>query len=369
MNAFTLNITILILLISFVKESEPPVTNLPKPTTIKSFHIVENDSVQYDLNLAFDSLNQPLYYFRNIFTPVCYTNKCHPVYINFYWDLLGNFIEYDFPPKKILTKVDHDPFQEEDYQKLLEILLNKNSLLKAYKMEELVDTQTMNNGVDAVTGATLKTIKNEVIEGAVYTCYTLWHIANGEVNAEIPKITEGLMSRNLLSRFFESENHYYHYYAVEKAFGNPESTQLFTTQIFQKLTGDNIFLSKYILEQFPENLLSESTVQQQLTSGYQQAKYPLQIEMLKKFASMEFSQEALKTLTIHNEFENYQLFQLKSKVFSAQKTLPKEVTHYLANYLENQDSRIRQLAYETLIKMQPKEKTVQKKMDQYNSNK
>src|SRR5690606_34732908 len=125
----------------------------------------------------------PVYFFRNIFTPVCLTGECKPVYINFYWDLLGNYTHYDMPEGEILTKMDHDEFSEDDYTKLQDILINSSSLLKDVEMEDLISTGTehLADSVDAKTGATLKSIKKEIIEGAVYTCYTLWHIAYGSV--------------------------------------------------------------------------------------------------------------------------------------------------------------------------------------------
>jgi hypothetical protein len=85
---------------------------------ILEFKIVENDTLTYTLKLALDESGKPQYFFRNIFTPVCYTNECKPVHINFYWDLLGNYMRYDLPKNKVLTKVDHDEFKEEDYQKV-----------------------------------------------------------------------------------------------------------------------------------------------------------------------------------------------------------------------------------------------------------
>src|SRR5215217_3489757 len=85
---------------------------------VREFSIVENDTLTYTLKLALDESGQPQYFFRNIFTPVCYTNECKPVHINFYWDLLGNYERFDLPENKVLTKVDHDEFKSEDYEKL-----------------------------------------------------------------------------------------------------------------------------------------------------------------------------------------------------------------------------------------------------------
>src|SRR5690606_25805012 len=114
------------------------------------------DTLSYTLKLALDDSGRPQYFFRNIFTPVCYTNECKPVYVNFYWDLLGNYMRYDMPKGKILTKVDHDEFKQEDYDKLAEILSRPNSIFADLKMEDLITegTDSLTRDVDAKTGAT-----------------------------------------------------------------------------------------------------------------------------------------------------------------------------------------------------------------------
>jgi hypothetical protein len=153
----------------------------PDPHKIEEYLIRENDSIIYALKLAYDSGGTPLYFFRNVFTPVCFTEVCKPVYIDLYWDLLGNYISYEVPEREPLTKVDHEEFTEEDYEQFHRILSNPESILKQFTIYELVDTKTykLSDSVDAVTGATPKTIKSEVIAGAVYTCFTIWHIVHG----------------------------------------------------------------------------------------------------------------------------------------------------------------------------------------------
>src|SRR5690606_16413975 len=94
----------------------------PGQSTFIDFPVAENDTLHYNLRLMLDSTGSPSHFYREIFTPVCFTGECKPVYINFYWDLLGNYIKYDLPGKEVLTKTDHDEFTEDDYVKLQEIL-------------------------------------------------------------------------------------------------------------------------------------------------------------------------------------------------------------------------------------------------------
>jgi hypothetical protein len=167
----------------------------------KSFVITENDTTTYELHLALNEDGSPHCFYRNIFTPVCITGECKPVYIDFYWDLLGNYTHFKMPDGEILTKMDHDEFTDADYDKLQAILINASSILKDIEMKDLISTGTENlaDSVDAKTGATLKSIKNEVIDGAVYTCYTLWHIAYGKiVTSKMREITDSLQNDVLL---------------------------------------------------------------------------------------------------------------------------------------------------------------------------
>ncbi|MCF2493860.1 hypothetical protein [Dyadobacter chenhuakuii] len=263
---------------------------------IREFTIVENDTLTYTLKLVLDEKGQPQYFFRNIFTPVCYTNECKPVHINFYWDLLGNYERFDLPKNKVLTKVDHDEFRQEDYDKLQDILAQPNSIFADLKMEDLITkgTDDLSDSVDAKTGATLKTIKNHVIDGAVYTCYTLWHIAYGTVVPEMKKIIETYQSDALLHRFLTSNNYHYQYWAMEKvmdAKGNVKKT--FEPDIEKVIDGKNVFIAKNTLQRLSSDFFSGQKRQNWIWQTYERSPYALQISILKKLNTIALD-ESLK---------------------------------------------------------------------------
>jgi hypothetical protein len=79
------------------------------------------DSLDNAVMLAYKN-GKPAYYYSEIFTPVCETGECKPIYINIYWDLMGNYDYFDQPENEILTKLDHKPFTDDDYELLDEIL-------------------------------------------------------------------------------------------------------------------------------------------------------------------------------------------------------------------------------------------------------
>lgn len=266
---------------------------------VREFTVVENDTLSYTLKLALDEKGRPQYFFRNIFTPVCYTNECKPVYINFYWDLLGNYVRFDLPKNKVLTKVDHDEFKEEDYQKLQDILAQPNSIFAELKMEDLITTGTedLTDSVDVKAGATLKTIKNQVIDGAVYTCYTLWHIAYGKAVPEMQKIIQGYSDDSLLHSFLNSSNHHYQYWAMDKVLdpkGNVRRN--YETDIKNIIGGKNIFIAKNALQRVGESFLAGTEKQSWLWETYKKSPYALQIAILKKLQSVPVNDSVRQNL-------------------------------------------------------------------------
>lgn len=287
------------------------------------------------LKLAMDKDGKPLYYFRNIYTPVCNTGECKPVYINFYWDLLGNYTRFTMPANEVLTKTDHREFQEKDYVKLQEIIAKETSIFSELKMEDLVvkGTESISDSVDVKTGATLKTIKNEVIEGAVFTCYTLWHLAHGKITTEIMNITETLTDTTLLHRFLQSNNHHYRYWAMDKVIDAAGRVPVpYEEDIARIIEGNNIFTAKYALQKADAVFFKNR--QLWLWETANKAVYPLQMAIYKRMASLVLSDEvALRvagSLTGNQE-------QVKSKlaILAAQPKLSQAVKKELGPHLKD----------------------------------
>ena len=117
-------------------------------------------------------------------TPVCNDTLCQVVQLKVFWDLTGDYIRFDTLKGYPLTKNDHLLFTTDDYDKLQVTLRDGNSVLGRKTESELLDNtrKRYSQKLDAVTGATDLQIKNAVVEGALYSTYTLWHLVNGEIN-------------------------------------------------------------------------------------------------------------------------------------------------------------------------------------------
>ena len=312
------------LLFSVRKKEDGFVIKNKKAEKIREFRIVENDTLSYTLNLKLDDSGRPQYFFRNIFTPVCYTNECKPVYINFYWDLLGNYERYDLPEGKVLTKIDHDEFKSEDYEKLQDILSKQNSIFADLEMEDLITkgTDDLSDSVDAKTGATLKTIKNEVIDGAVYTCFTLWKIAYGKAVPEMLKITESYKNDQLLHFFLADKNYHYQYWAMEKVIQkNGNISKSFEQDIEKIIEGKNHFTARTALQKTGNEFFLQSQKQNWLWKVFQSTSYPMQIAILKKLKTIPLNQTLTEKIADDVAKSNEEQRKLKIEVLKSQPKL------------------------------------------------
>jgi len=336
---------------------------------IREFTITENDTLSYTLKLALDDSGRPQYFFRNIFTPVCYTNECKPVYVNFYWDLLGNYMRYDMPEGKILTKVDHDEFKQEDYDKLAEILSRPNSIFADLKMEDLITkgSDSLTSDVDAKTGATLKTIKNEVIDGAVYTCFTLWKIAYGnQVVDKMKNITETYLNRDMLHSFLNSSNYHYQYAAMEKVIDKKGQVKKeFEKDIEKVIGGKNLFTARTALQKTGNDFFTGISKQNWLWETYQSTSYPMQIAILKKLENVSLTNDLMKKLAVSTIGSNSEQFKLKIALFEKQKQLPEPVLLVLVKNLESDNEEYAEKTYKLVTHFQPKSNEIKDKMNQY----
>ncbi len=217
----------------------------------------------HQLKLYSDSLSKPLFYFAYINTPVCIDGSCKPLFVNVYWDLLGNYVGFGVIEAELLTKYDHELFTSEDYQKLHRLLLNKHSILARKKLSDLFDAKPAKvekvtfNGVelDAVSGATKREIGQSVVKGALYSCYTLWHLVHGAIADSMHNRIEAVYS---MSDFLYADYLPYQYYALR---------QMDSLALKQEWTRvQEIFLKSsplqrtYLIKKMPDHWFAEDTL-------------------------------------------------------------------------------------------------------------
>lgn len=166
------------------------------------------DNKSHHVDLIESASGVPLYYASEVVTPICEDSICEIVNIRIFWDLSGSYFCYDTIPGYPLTKKNHIPFNNEDYSKLHVLLKDKSSIIKDKDYHDLVinETQYTTSGIDAVSGATSIEVKNAVVNGAVYSSYSLWHLVNG-VSAELIKeYTISIANKKNIESLLKSKN-------------------------------------------------------------------------------------------------------------------------------------------------------------------
>tara|TARA_R110002020_G_scaffold150915_7_gene327810 strand:+ start:284 stop:1126 length:843 start_codon:yes stop_codon:yes gene_type:complete len=197
----------------------------------------------------------PLFYESNVRTTVCDDEICEIMYIRLYWDLIGDYVGYDTLTNHPLTKFDHQPFTDKDYGRLHELLKNDGSILKFKQKSELIDKEKVkaSDVVDGTTGATALEIKEEVVEGALYSSYTLWHLAyNGTIKNILTANTQHELDEKLLVNLLDSERSGYKLFA----FHNFDQKDYISYKSYwlRSLKEEMPLTRKYIIKNIPDEL-------------------------------------------------------------------------------------------------------------------
>jgi hypothetical protein len=194
---------------------------------------------------------QPSRYEANLNMPVCDDNLCANVVVKMYWDLAGNYSGFDTLAGKPLTKFDHRLFSSADYLKLDEILGDKNSILRVLGKDELTDksVKLKSSTVDAVTGATPASVKEQVVEGAVYSVFTLWHFVNGTVKDSIQYFTKSIFSDKLAKQMLYASNYETQLFALKLL---PDSFyETNASLIFDSMRKSSPLIRSFIINKMP----------------------------------------------------------------------------------------------------------------------
>lgn len=240
-----------------------------------------------------DSLGLPDGYKSNIVTPVCESDKCYIIEIDFYWDLIGRFVSYDTIPGMGLTKLDHVPLTQADYLKLQTLLTNRNSILSKYTKDELVKN-TRTSEIDGFTGATAAEIKENVISGGVYSCFTLWHIANGPVEDSLQETTASMFSEGLIEKLVSKQDQEINYFLINNF--SKEDFKKYLPYVLRTIEQSQGYYVKNAIEKMPEVVVADSLAQQFFATHFSRFNYYDQVAILKKLKAKSLSQAMINAL-------------------------------------------------------------------------
>lgn len=256
---------------SFFQQAEP------------AFQYLTNDSILLDVYQTSDALGLPIGYRAHVLSPVCENGSCYEAELDFFWDLLGNFSYFEIDPAKPLTKLDHLPFTPEDYEKLNQILLTQSPSFIHLRRSELVAEPAGEGEVDGMTGATVKAVKKDMVPGAIYTCYTLWHIANGGITFKIREHTRKELTPALIRKLLAADNAEMHYFLIENLEFQYYSE--FLTKLLELAGRYDAFFAARIGGNLPQEYFSKLEVQHFFRQHFQRLDYAAQNDWIAKLSA------------------------------------------------------------------------------------
>ena len=195
-----------------------------------------------------DKKGLPVSYYMDVESVICYENLCKIVPVRIFWNTIGEYQKYELSKGVALEKYEGEPYTNEDYTKTQKILLDKDSPFKSIRIDEILTTVKSHDIVDAVAGETLLELnKDDTVDGASLTCYTLWHWAHGAVVGKIRNITAATFKDKEYIAYVNSANKQKQLFAI--AYVNEQkrySKDVVAAVIHQTLENDE--LTRYTIQ-------------------------------------------------------------------------------------------------------------------------
>ncbi len=269
---------------------------------------VKNDSFAHhlpepyqDLVLKRNETGQYIWYLY-LHTPVCMTGECKEVDVGLFWYFDGEFLGYEVYEED-LTRTDHSKFSDADYQRLTHVLSDKSSILGEYAYEDLLVVPA-DSSVDAITGATREDITSEAVEGAVYTCFTLWHICHGAIKVHVQNLTSALIANSELELPESIEKRDVRFLLGMLVNGKIGYQKGFEDLIFQSLTDSDIAMKRLSLEALSRIPLVGERLQSKLSVFFSGFSLQEKMRVLKYCKDIPLTDDLLKAISATENFQN-----------------------------------------------------------------
>lgn len=291
-------------------------------------------------------------FYMDVESVVCGDSQCRIDIIRMYWDELGFYKRLEIPDDVELEKAEGASFSAADYQKLDSILSERNSSLKNVQKYEVTGSET-SEGIDALAGATIALDTKSYVKGAVWTCYTLWHWANGNITANIRNLTGDTMTADALINYLEHESLAHKIFGLEQLIRLQHQNNKTTKEVLQLASNENQKVQKLIIE-YVEQLPSDSYFES-ITSLLNTGKDKASLLALGSLLESERnpSEEFLSSLS--NQLSNcksYQQIDLFLKVIEKKKSISNKSLSNIVALLEREDFLIARRAYWFLSKQE-----------------
>lgn len=225
------------------------------------------------LKIYKDVNGHPVKYSRDIITGVCIDGECRLVAINLFWNTTGRYLGFELPNGEFLSKTKHDPFGKFEYDRLHELLAEANSPLASYTIDEIAPKKdSMGYKVDAVTSATIDAVLDYIVEGAVYTTYTLWHIVYGPTKSKIETLTTNKLDAELSLLLLNSNNIKDQIWVLNHISAKMEISEDLQNKLMELIAGKDIYLAERSLNALKTEAINDE-IQLKLAAIFQSSGF------------------------------------------------------------------------------------------------
>lgn len=331
-------------------------------------HIAEfNDTIPNDTLFEYRNENLlPEMYSRKVITGVCVDGQCKMVNIELFWTITGRYLGFELPPGEFLSKTEHVKFNSEEYNKLHFLLANPQSALASYTLKELVPKKdTSKVKVDAVTSATIAAVLDYIVEGAVYTTYTLWHIVYGSTKREIEKLTAKKMDQEIALKLLNGNNLGDKIWVLNHF---PETMKLegeIKNKFIEYISGSDIYLAERTLNAIRDDKLKDD-VQFELANVFITAGFLQQRLILQKLKEAKvLNENVAKKLSFSLPKLSGTLIKLTIELFQSQYIDNETVSANVALLLDNDNRYISGQAFKYLQGITKMDKKAAKSLEKY----
>lgn len=328
------------------------------------------DGVRDTLYQVRSAKGLPLAYYKEIYTGVCFNGECRMLDIKLYWNITGRYLGFELPEGEFLSKSDHEPFSQKEYERLHALLADVLSPLGMYAYSELAPKQAAEETeVDGITAATSKDILEYVVEGAAFTTYTLRTIIYGPVQEQVKMLTKELLTEELALKILESPDVGDKLWALGEINGNLSLSPALRDAIFVYINNGNYNLAERAINAISNDALASDTIQMLLLERFFTLDYGIQKLILDKFKEAPHLSTVVRKDLAKNlkEWEGALLSNVLD-LYSAQEAFDAETCRLVSDLLQNDNRYISQKAYNFLASSGLNDEEIDQQLARYRAS-
>ncbi|MFT2008305.1 hypothetical protein ACMA1I_06490 [Pontibacter sp. 13R65] len=343
-------------------------TILVKYDRIDAHFVAFGDSTSNDtLYQVWSKDNYPVAYFREIKTGVCFDNKCRQLDVVLYWNITGRYLGFELPQGEYLSKTDHEPFTEQEYEQLSDILADKRSPLANFTYNQVVQEPVSKlAGLDGITSATSPAVLEHVVPGAAYTTYKLWHLVYGSAQAEVMRFTRMALSPELMLQILNSPDESDVMWALHHIKGYVPLSPKLSNKILGFINTENYSLSERAIYALDPVELTSDSLQFHLLQKFYESDYSIKKLIIDKLKEAPELNSRVKEKLAGNLAQlNGEIISRVLEVFKRHKLTDVEAYRKVAELLQDENDFISKKAFDFLRHEQVKEEGIQKQLKEY----